>query len=73
MDCTGGPSLLTNMKKFIVFVVALLFLVASEYYFLTELFTRRRLPVVFVSLACTVLCVFVFLRFFKNSATSFQR
>jgi len=58
------------MKKFIFFIAALFFLVASEYYFLTEIFTRRRLPVIAGSLAVVVLCIFVFLRFFKHSVTA---
>jgi hypothetical protein len=58
------------MKKFFVFILALFFLIASEYYFLTEIFTRRRLPVVAGSLAAVMLCIFVFLRFFKHSVPS---
>jgi len=55
------------MKKFIIFIFALFILIASEYYLLNEVFTRKRLPVMVVSLIGVVLCIFVFLRFFKKS------
>ena len=58
------------MKKFIVFIGAMFFLIASEYYFLTEIFTRKRLPVIAGSFVVAVLCIFVFLRFFKTSVAS---
>lgn len=67
-----GPSFIA-MKRFLFFLTALLLLIASEYYFLTEVFTRKRLPVVIASLACVALCIFVFLRFFRKSVTAWPR
>jgi hypothetical protein len=58
------------MKKFIVFIFALSLLIASEYYLLNEFFTTKRLPVMMASLAGVLLCIFVFLRFFKNAVPS---
>jgi hypothetical protein len=59
-----------NMKKFFVFIVALIFLVACEYYLLNEIFTRKRLPIMASTLAGVMLCIYVFLRFFKRSVIS---
>ena len=60
----------TNMKKIFVFVITLFFLIASEYYLLTEIFTRKRFVVIAASLAVVVLCIFVFLRFFRKTVIS---
>jgi hypothetical protein len=59
-----------NMKKIFVFIITLFFLIASEYYLLTEIFTRKRLLIMAGSLAIVLLCIFVFLRFFRKSVTS---
>ena len=64
------PSLLSNMKKFVIFILTLLLLIACEYYLLTEMFTQKRLPVIAGTLAGVLLCVFVFLRFFKKTVTT---
>jgi len=58
------------MKKFVVFIFALFFLITSEYYLLTEIFTKKRLPVMVGAFAAVLVCVFVFLRFFKKTVTS---
>lgn len=60
------------MKKFLTFAGAMALLIAAEYYFLTEVFTRRRLPVIAGSLFVAILCILIFLRFFKASVASFQ-
>jgi hypothetical protein len=60
----------TNMKKYIVFLFTLFFLIASEYYLLTEIFTRKRLPVIAASFAVVLLCIFIFLRFFRRTVSS---
>ena len=61
--------LFLNMKKFVIFIFALALLIASEYYLLTELFTQKRLPVIAGSFITVLLCIFVFLRFFKKSVS----
>lgn len=61
------------MKKLLIFVGATVFLIAAEYFFLTEVFTCRRLPVIAGSLLVVILCIVIFLRFFKASVTSLQR
>ncbi|HZH64469.1 MAG TPA: hypothetical protein VEY10_06200 [Flavisolibacter sp.] len=58
------------MKKFIIFIIALFLLIASEYYLLTELFTQKRVPVVAGASAVVLLCIFIFLRFFKKAVLS---
>jgi len=64
------PSLLSNMKKFVIFILTLFLLIACEYYLLTEMFTQKRLPVIAGTLTGVLLCVFVFLRFFKKTVTT---
>jgi hypothetical protein len=58
------------MKKFVIFIIALFLLIASEYYLLTELFTQKRIPVVAASFAVVLFCIFIFLRFFKKTVIS---
>jgi hypothetical protein len=58
------------MKKFLVFLFTLFCLIASEYYLLTEIFTRQRFSIIAASLAAVLLCIFIFLRFYRKSVTS---
>ncbi|HET7897309.1 MAG TPA: hypothetical protein VFL47_06560 [Flavisolibacter sp.] len=58
------------MKKFLVFLIILLLLIGSEYYFLTELFTQKRLPILAASLAVTLACLYFLFRYFKRSLFS---
>jgi len=60
------PSLF-QMKKFITFILLLAVLILSEYYFLIEVFTKKRLPVAAVSLFLILICIFAFIRFFKKT------
>jgi hypothetical protein len=55
------------MKKFLIFISFLLVLVVSEYYFLNELFSHQRLPILSISLLVVVFCIVAFLRFFKKN------
>jgi hypothetical protein len=55
------------MKKLVVFIFALSLLIASEYYLLDEIFTQQRLPVIGACLGLVLLCIFIFLRFFKKT------
>lgn len=64
------PSLFSNMKKFVIFILTLLLLIGCEYYLLTEMFTQKRLPIIAGTLIGLLLCVFVFLRFFRKSVTT---
>ena len=56
-----------TMKKFFIFLFTLLILIGSEYYFLTELFAQKRIPVLAVSLLVTIGCLFFLFRYFKRS------
>ena len=59
-----------KMKKIIIFIVALFLLIASEYYFLTEVFTQKRIPAMAGSFTLILCCIFIFLRFFKKTVIS---
>ncbi|HVF98155.1 MAG TPA: hypothetical protein VM871_12570, partial [Flavisolibacter sp.] len=56
--------------KFLFFLLTLFLLIAAEYYFLTEIFARKRLPVIVGSITCVLFCIFIFLRFFKKSVVA---
>ena len=60
----------TTMKKFIFFILVLSMLIVAEYYFLTECFTHKRVPVIAVSLMVVVACLYGLTRFFKKSFIS---
>lgn len=60
----------TTMKKFVVFILVLSALIVSEYYFLTEFFTQKRLPVITASLLVILLSLYILVRFFKRSVIS---
>ncbi len=61
------------MKKFLVFIFFLFLLIAAEYYFLTEIFTQKRLPVLSGSLVLIVVCMVVFVRFFRKSVLPLEK
>lgn len=66
-----AASLFSNtMKKFFVFILILLSLIVSEYYFLTEIFTQKRIPVLVVSFVVTIVCLYCLIRYFKRSVFS---
>lgn len=69
-----GPSLrpfsFILMRKFFVFISSLAVLITAEYYFLTEIFSQKRLPVLVISLLLVLLCILVFIRFFKKSVST---
>ena len=68
---TNAASLFSNsMKQFIVFIFLLTLLIVAEYYFLTEVFTQKRLFVVAGSLAIVLGCLYSLIRFFKRSVFS---
>jgi len=55
------------MKKFFTFILFLLLLIISEYYFLSEMFSHQRLAILSISLLGIVFCILAFLRFFKKN------
>jgi hypothetical protein len=55
------------MKKFIIFILLLSLLVVSEYFFLTEMFSEKRVPVLVGTLLVTVACLYSLFRYFKRS------
>jgi hypothetical protein len=57
----------TTMKKFIVFILVLSLLIAAEYYFLTELFTQKRIAIIACTLLVIVGCLCYLTHFFKRS------
>lgn len=65
------PSLfIKTMKRLLIFIFALAFLITSEYYLLNEIFSQKRFPVIAVTLAIAAICIFVFIRFFKRNIIS---
>jgi heme/copper-type cytochrome/quinol oxidase subunit 4 len=56
----------TAMKKFIVFILVLSLLIIAEYYFLTEFFTQRRVPVILICLMAIIGCLYGLSRFFSQ-------
>ncbi len=70
MAAANAAPLFNAMKRFVVFIMILLLLIVSEYYFLTEFFGHKRVPVIAFSLTAAILCLFYFIRFFKRSVIS---
>ena len=60
----------STMKKFIVFILLLSLLVVSEYFFLTEIFSQKRVPVLAGTLLVTLSCLYSLFRYFKRSVLS---
>ena len=56
-----------TMKKFIVFIIFLLLLIVSEYYFLNEMFSHKRVFILMLSLLGVVVCIYAVIRFFKKN------
>jgi hypothetical protein len=54
------------MKKFLTFILFLVVLILSEYYFLNEVFAHKRMFILLPSLLLSVLCIFAIVRFFKK-------
>jgi len=59
-----------DMKKFIRFITILSLLIVSEYYFLTEVFSQRRVFILIISLLVIFACIYGLVRFFKRSFIS---
>lgn len=55
------------MKKFSIFLVFLLSLIASEYFLLNEILFRQRLLVLLMSLLGVVAFLFAVIKFFKKN------
>lgn len=60
------------MKKVLVFLILLLCLIASEYFFLTELLSARRLEILVPSFVATILTIFGLVRSFRSFLASKQ-
>ena len=58
------------MKKFLVFILVLALLIASEYYFLTELFSQKRVVILSTSLLGIFVCIYALIKFFKKNILS---
>lgn len=68
---TKVASLLPDtMKKFLIFILILSLLIVSEYYFFTEIFTQKRIPVIAVTGIVILLCLYRLIRIFKRSIVS---
>ncbi|WP_121352363.1 hypothetical protein [Flavisolibacter nicotianae] len=58
------------MKKFLIFILILSLLIVSEYYFFTEIFTQKRIPVIAVTGLVILICLYRLIRIFKRSILS---
>jgi len=64
--CLEAAFLFLIMKKFLIFLLFLSLLIISEYFLVSELFYQKRLPVLLVTLAGSLFCLFAAYRFFKK-------
>jgi ABC-type uncharacterized transport system permease subunit len=64
------PLFTNTMKRFLIFIILLSLLIVGEYYFLTEIFTQKRVLVIAGSLVVAILCVYLLIRFYKRSVIS---
>jgi len=55
------------MKKFITYIFFLTVLIISEYYFFTEIFAQKRLPVLMASSMVMLATIFGIFRFAKKN------
>ena len=55
------------MKKFITYIFFLTVLIISEYYFFTEIFSQKRMPVLMASSLVMLATIFGIFRFAKKN------